>query len=89
MRRPSPALAVAALSLAAAPALAADATAPRFNASGELQRPADYRSWVFLTSGLGMTYGSTSSDAGRPAPFTNVFVNPEAYRAFMASGRWP
>lgn len=70
----------------AVPALAA---APAFNAAGELERPADYRSWVFLTSGLGMTYGPNSSDGNRPAPFTNVFVNPEAYKAFVKSGRWP
>ena len=67
----------------------AGAATPAFNAAGELERPVDYRSWVFLTSGLGMTYGPNSSDGNRPAPFTNVFVNPEAYRSFVNSGRWP
>jgi hypothetical protein len=65
------------------------AAPPRFNAAGELERPADYRGWVFLTSGLGMTYGPNAPDANRPAPFSNVFVNPEAYAAFVKSGRWP
>ena len=58
-------------------------------AAGELERPADYRGWVFLTSGLGMTYGPNAPDGNRPAPFSNVFVNPEAYAAFVKSGHWP
>ena len=62
---------------------------PQFTASGELQRPADYRSWVFVTSGLGMTYGPNAPAPGQPAPFSNVFVNPASYRAFLTSGRWP
>ena len=62
---------------------------PQFTANGELQRPADYRSWAFVTSGLGMTYGPNAPAPGQPAPFSNVFVNPAAYRAFQASGRWP
>jgi hypothetical protein len=62
---------------------------PQFTASGELQRPVDYRSWVFVTSGLGMTYGPNAPGPGQPAPFSNVFVNPAAYRAYLASGRWP
>lgn len=70
-------------------ATVASGTPPGFNAAGELERPADYRSWVFLTSGLGMTYGPNAADGGRPAPFTNVFVNPEGYRAFRDTGRWP
>lgn len=62
---------------------------PQFNAAGELQRPAAYREWPFLTSGLGMTYGPNGPAPGRPAPFSNVFVNPDSYREFMQTGRWP
>ena len=61
----------------------------QFNDKGEVLRPADYREWVFLTSGLGMTYGPNAARPGQPAPFSNVFVNPESYRAFMQTGRWP
>jgi hypothetical protein len=61
----------------------------RFSATGALQRPPDYREWVYLTSGLGMTYGPTQPAAGEPRFFDNVFVNRESYRAFMQSGRWP
>ena len=50
-------------------------------------RPEDYRDWVFLSSGLGMTYGPMGS--GRTPRFDNVFVNPSAYKSFLATGRWP
>src|SRR5688572_20255005 len=63
--------------------------APAFNTSGELVRPPDYRAWVFLTSGLGMTYGPAQPAAGRPPLFDNVFVTREAYTTFLQSGRWP
>ena len=46
-----------------------------------------YREWVYLTSGLGMSYAAGNSN---DAPsFDNVFVNPEAYRSFLANGTWP
>jgi len=61
----------------------------KFNDNGELARPADYREWVFLTAGLGMTYGPNAPRPGQPAPFSNVFVNPDSYREFMQTGKWP
>src|SRR5687767_8163021 len=73
----------------AAAAQSGTAGAPVFNAAGELQRPADYREWVFLSSGIGMTYGPEQPAAGRPPFFDNVFVTREAYRAFMSTGTWP
>ncbi len=61
----------------------------RFNAAGQLEFPAGYREWVFLASGLGMTYGPARAADGAPPRFDNVFVNPSSYRAFLATGRWP
>jgi hypothetical protein len=63
--------------------------APSFTSAGQLMRPLDYRSWVFLTSGLGMTYGPAQPAAGRPPLFDNVFVARESYAAFLRSGTWP
>ena len=60
-----------------------------YAANGQAMRPANYRDWVFLTSGLGMTYGPAQPAAGRPPLFDNVFVNPQSYRAFVNTGRWP
>jgi hypothetical protein len=54
-----------------------------------LMRPANYREWVFLSSGMGMTYTAPGA-AANPAPqFGNVYVNPSSYRAFMQTGGWP
>lgn len=62
---------------------------PSYTADGKLQRPDGYREWVYLSTGLGMTYGPTQPAPGQPRMFTNVFVNPASYREFMKSGRWP
>lgn len=59
---------------------------PRFNAAGEIAFPADYREWVFLSSGLDMNYSSGGEAAGE---FDNVFVDPVSWRAFKATGHWP
>jgi cytochrome P460 len=63
---------------------------PRFTGDGQLILPSDYREWVFLSSGLGMTYNPPSAAGMKMEPsFTNVFVNPAAYRSFLATGTWP
>jgi hypothetical protein len=63
---------------------------PRFLQGNELSRPENYREWVWLSSGLGMSYGPAAQSGG-PAdpPFDNVFVTPEAYRSFLQTGAWP
>jgi hypothetical protein len=75
--------------LAGAPLDAQNAGGPVFNAAGQLLRPLDYRSWVFVTSGLGMTYGPAAPAEGQPPIFDNVFVTRSAYEAFMKTGAWP
>ena len=61
---------------------------PRFTGDGQLMRPDNYREWIFLTSGLGMTYGIVQNPNASPR-FDNVFVTPQAYRAFLETGTWP
>jgi Cytochrome P460 len=78
------------LVVTAAVMLAADRPAtdtPQYTPDGRLVFPANYREWVFLSSGLGMTYGPLGS--GGDPRFDNVFVNPSAYRAFLETGHWP
>jgi hypothetical protein len=62
---------------------------PVYTSSGELKYPANYREWVFLGSGLGMTYGPAAPRPGENPAFDNVFVNPAAFKLFKQSGRWP
>ncbi len=73
------------------PATAKDsaAGAPRFTADNQLIRPENYREWVYLSSGLGMSYSGEAGDPTMGPMFDNVFVHPDAYRHFMASGAWP
>jgi len=58
---------------------------PQYDKTGHLLRPADYREWVFLSSGLGMTYSQSMGDP----MFTNVFVPKWAYEEFLKDGKWP
>ena len=59
----------------------------KYASEGQLIRPEHYREWVFLTSGFDMSYAAgMQRDHHR---FDNVFVNPDAYRVFMATGSWP
>jgi cytochrome P460 len=70
-------------------AQSAKSVGPTYASNGQLMRPANYREWVYVTSGLGMTYGSPEAAAARKPMFDNVFVTPDAYREFMRSGKWP
>ncbi|HEY7790269.1 MAG TPA: cytochrome P460 family protein [Vicinamibacterales bacterium] len=59
---------------------------PQLNGT-TLTRPANYREWIFLSAGLGMSYSPAAADTA--PPFDNVFVNPSAYRQFLKTGTWP
>jgi hypothetical protein len=62
---------------------------PDLGTGHTLTLPADFREWVFLSAGLGMTYGPNAPAADQPQSFTNVYVNPSSYRAFLKTGAWP
>jgi hypothetical protein len=76
---------------AAAPATQAKLTGAEFSADGKLQRPVNYRSWRFVTTGVGMSYGPAAKAAALTGDvmFDNVFVQPQAYDAFLRDGVWP
>jgi len=61
--------------------------APAYTADGRLEFPKSYRKWVYLTSGLDMSY--LPNALRNLSTFGNVFVNPEAYDAFIENGTWP
>jgi hypothetical protein len=63
---------------------------PQYTSDGMMRMPANYREWVFLSAGLGMTYGPAGQTNGQGNPrFDNVFVSPAAYRSFLKTGTWP
>jgi Cytochrome P460 len=59
-----------------------------YAADGQFKMPEHYREWVFLSSGVDMSYSPKSSMTGHSV-FDNVFVNPSSYRAFLQTGTWP
>lgn len=83
---PSPAASVRAQPAAVAPLAAA---VPTYTPDGRLQPWLGYREWVYLTSGLDMSYAPRAGAAAGHSVFDNVFVNPEAYRSFLETGTWP
>jgi hypothetical protein len=69
-------------------ALLASDQVPQYSSDAQLQLPEHYRDWVYLTSGFDMSY-EPSMRMGDRHVFDNVFVNPDAYHAFVETGTWP
>src|SRR5262245_61629847 len=75
---------------------------PEYDEKGELKRPVGYETWVFVGSNLGLEYSDDvtkekpaekeAKEKKRPAKgvnFHNVYINPEAYAAYMKTGKFP
>jgi len=60
---------------------------PEYTSDGQLRLSTNYREWVYLSSGFDMSYNPAMQMDHHM--FDNVFVNPEAWRVFVASGAWP
>jgi hypothetical protein len=77
------------LLLTATQAVAADASdqTPTYTADGQLVFPVNYREWIYLSSGIDMSYFQQGM-AGH-SMFDTVFVNPAAYKSFLQTGTWP
>ena len=67
---------------------ASNSNVPVYTADGQLIFPTNYREWIYLTTGMDMDYNPDLSMADH-SMFDNVFVNPEAYKSFVATGTWP
>jgi hypothetical protein len=77
--------------LAATPQAPPPTDAPAYTSDGNLFLPANYREWIYLTSGIDMSYAASAPGAPPPTHsiFDNVFVNPSSYRHFLATGTRP
>jgi hypothetical protein len=62
-------------------------SAQAYAADIQVKFPEHYREWVYLTTGFDMSY--TPAMSMDHHMFDNVFVNPEAYKAFTETGTWP
>ena len=70
------------------PVKASSTSAPAYTKDGDMLPPTNYREWIYLTSGIDMSYSANAMQTDH-STFDNVFVNPEAYRSFLATGTWP
>ena len=86
---------IAALVAAAQQPNAADAPSldgmalPTYTADGDLILPENYRTWIFVGASLGLSYSEGAAEREGPGAFTNVYIQPEAYRYFMETGEFP
>jgi hypothetical protein len=64
---------------------------PTYTDDGRLIAPTDYRQWIYLSSGLDMSYSPRAATASGDtmSMFDNAFVTPAAWRAFQQTGTWP
>jgi hypothetical protein len=65
-----------------------DSSLPEYTTDGQLKLPENYRRWVYLTTGFDMSYNPALMNMDHHM-FDNVFVDPEAYEAFLKTGTWP
>lgn len=62
---------------------------PTYTAEGDLLLPEDYRTWIFVGASLGLSYSEGAAEREGPGAFTNVYIQPQAYRYFMETGEFP
>jgi hypothetical protein len=67
----------------------APGSSPEYTSDGQMKLPEHYRDWVYLTTGFDMSYNPALAGGPDHHMFDNVFVNPEAYKAFVETGTWP
>jgi hypothetical protein len=61
---------------------------PSYTDDGALERPDDYREWVFVGASLGLSYSEELTREG-PGRFHHVYMQPEAYRHYRENGTFP
>src|SRR5436305_10598926 len=59
-----------------------------YTADGKMVFPKDYRTWVYLSTGMDMSYVDVPGIGDRHL-FDSVFVNREAYDSYLKTGTWP
>ena len=72
---------------------------PQYDAKGDLKRPTEFHTWVFVGANIGLKYARTVDkimprEENRPkdypvGDFHNVYINPEAYDEYVKTGKFP
>jgi hypothetical protein len=72
---------------------------PQYTGDGQLKRPANYRTWVFVGANLGLGYNpsmeaSTTRENDRHKAtavgnFHNIYITPAAYEQYVETGQFP
>ena len=61
---------------------------PRFDDQKRLLTPEGYRQWPLVGASLGMSYNEPDVSKAKQE-FHHVYLNPEAYRAYRETGKFP
>ena len=74
-------------------------SAPEYDAKGNLVLPPDFKTWVFVGANLGLDYQQDvaantprekkARESAAVGDFHNVYINPEAYKAYLETGKFP
>ena len=77
----------------------ARSTDPQYDAKGDLKRPADFRTWVFVGANIGLQYRKEGADTkpresdrprkAGPGEFHNVYIRPADYEHHRKTGTFP
>ena len=63
-------------------------TKPQYDEDGKLVLPTRYVDWVFVGASIGLSYSEEVRREG-PGLFHNVYIQPEAYRHYVETGKFP
>ena len=74
-------------------------SAPEYDAKGSLLLPPDFKTWVFVGANLGLDYQQDvaanpprekkARETAAVGDFHNVYINPEAYKHYLKTGKFP
>lgn len=60
---------------------------PVWEEDGKLKQPVDFREWVFI--GAPLTPNGLNNGKANFPEFHNVYIQPAAFKAYRATGKWP
>ncbi len=60
---------------------------PKWTATGELELPRDFRTWIFL--GAPLTPNALNDGKAGFPEYHNVYIQPQAYQAYRKTGQFP